>query len=179
MVTVASSRPRGGTVDLVVGDGHSVAGTVAKNNVLTTNQGGSDVVDPDEVGVIQGNSIATPDVLGVESSDVNVLNDDVLGTLGNVKALALDNTLAADTNKTLVGSNDDRVQCSLVIRDGCLGGVGLVVVAPAVLVDSNLAGGSSAVRSAASLGGGALSAGEVKRSVQDDDSGRRVGKVGD
>lgn len=172
VVTIASSRPRGSTVDLVVGDGHSVAGTVAENNVLTADQGSSDVVDPDEVGVIQGNSIATPDVLRVEGSDVNVLNDDVLGTLGNVKALPLDNTLAADTNKTLVGSNDNRVQRSLVILDADLGGVGLVVVAPAVLVNSDLAGGSSTVRSATSLGGGTLSAGEVKGSVQDDDSSR-------
>ncbi|KAI6773128.1 hypothetical protein HG530_004086 [Fusarium avenaceum] len=105
--------------------------------------------------------------------DVVVLEGNGLGdTLGNIKALALDNTLATDADKTLIRTNNNRVQRSLVIFNADLGGVGLVVVAPAVFIDSDLAGGSCAVRSAASLGRGALSASEVKGSVQNDNSSR-------
>lgn len=52
MVTVASRRPRGSAINLVVRDGYSVTGAIAKNNMLAADQRGSDVVDPDEVSVI-------------------------------------------------------------------------------------------------------------------------------
>lgn len=72
MVVVAGGRPRSRAVNLVVGDGNTVRGTVAEDNVLATDQGGLDVVDPNEVGAVQRDSITSPDVLGVQVRDVNL-----------------------------------------------------------------------------------------------------------
>jgi hypothetical protein len=59
--------------------------------VLTTDQGSSHVIDPDEITAFQRNGIATPYVLRVELSDVDVLQNDVLST-NDTKTFALDNT---------------------------------------------------------------------------------------
>ena len=52
------------------------------------------MVDPDEVGSTEGESISTPDVLVVQVADLDVLDDDVLA--GEGEALALDDALGAD-----------------------------------------------------------------------------------
>ena len=49
------------------------------------------MVDPHEVASFQSNSIAAPNVLRVQLSDVDILQNDVLST-NNSKALALDDT---------------------------------------------------------------------------------------
>jgi hypothetical protein len=40
--------------------------------VLATNAGGGDVVNPDHVGVVDGDGVSTPDVLGVDVGDCDV-----------------------------------------------------------------------------------------------------------
>jgi len=49
------------------------------------------MVDPDEIASFQSNSIATPNVLRVELSDVDILQNDVLST-DNAEAFALNDT---------------------------------------------------------------------------------------
>ena len=75
------------------------------------------MVNPNKIGVIKGNGITSPHILRVKVGDLNVLNDDVLGTLCNVKALALDDAFASYTDETLVGSHENGVQCSIIILD--------------------------------------------------------------
>lgn len=101
----------------MVRDSHSVTWVVAKNNVLPANKRRSNMINPNKIRVIKGNGIASPDVLRVEVGDLNVLDNDILGTLCNVKALALDDALASYTDETLVGSHENGVQCSIVILD--------------------------------------------------------------
>ena len=180
VTAVAGSRPRGGTVDLVVGDGDTVGGRVTEDNVLASDQISGDVVDPDEVSTVDGDSITTPDVLGVDVSEADVLDDDVLGAGDDTDTLALDNTLGALADQGLVGANGHTEHTGLVVLDaGDLGGVGLVVIAPSVLVDSLLAGGGSAPGSATSRGDSAFSSGEVESLGQDDDTGGGVSEVAD
>lgn len=138
-----------------------------------------DVVDPDHVGAIQGDGITTPDVVGVEVGDVDVLDDDVGGARDDAETLALDNTGAAAADQTLVGADRDAQQAGVVVRHARLGRAGLVVVAPVVLVDGELAGRGGTPGSATRRGRGALGAGEVERLGQHDDAGRGVAQVGD
>ena len=151
VVVVALGGPVGGTVDLAVGDGNTVAGLVTEDNVLTADERSGDMVDPDVVGIVKSNGITTPDELRVQLSDVNVLDDNVLGT-DNAETLSTDNTLATNTNQRLVGADLDTQNTGLVVLDVDLGGVGLVVVAPAVLVDGELALRAGSPGSATSLG---------------------------
>lgn len=58
-----------------------------------------DVIDPDKVCTVQGDSITTPDVLRVEVRNVNILNDDVAGTADNLQALSFDDSGAAGADK--------------------------------------------------------------------------------
>lgn len=178
MVAIAGSRPRSRPIDLVVGDGDAVAGIVTKNNVLAADQRGSDVIDPYQIDVVNGDGVTAPDVLGVEVRDVDVLDDDVFDTGDKAQALALDDALAADTNNGLVGLDVDAQRGRLVVGDRHLGGVGLVVGAPVVLVDSRLAARGSAIRRTTGLGGSALGTSEVKRLLEVDDPRRRIGQVG-
>lgn len=83
MVTVTSCRPASLTVKLVVGQSNAVGGSLAGDEHLTTDQGELAVVDPDQVGSSKSESITTPDVLRVKLSDVNILDDNVLSTIGN------------------------------------------------------------------------------------------------
>jgi hypothetical protein len=46
------------------------------------------------------------------------LNNDVLDTVGHAETLALDNTLAALTNQTLVGVDSDTDHTGLVVSQG-------------------------------------------------------------
>lgn len=90
---------------------------------------------------INGDSITTPDVLRVDVREAHILDDDVFNVAGHPDTLALDDTLVALTDQGLVGSNGHSKHTSLVVSDaGDLGSALLIVVAPSVLVDSNLAG---------------------------------------
>ena len=48
---------------------------------------------------------------------MNVLDDDILGALGNFQSLALNDTLAADAHDTLVAANGQLRLSSLVVLD--------------------------------------------------------------
>jgi hypothetical protein len=78
------------------------------------------MVNPNKICVIKGDSITTPDVLRVKVGNVNVLDNDILGTLCNVEALALDDALASYTDETLVRPNKNGVQCSIVVLNADL-----------------------------------------------------------
>jgi hypothetical protein len=64
VVARASSvgRPAASSVDVAVGDGDAAGGVVTKDDVLATNTGDGDVVNPDEIGPVEGDSIATPNI---------------------------------------------------------------------------------------------------------------------
>jgi hypothetical protein len=168
---IACGGPSSGSVDLAVGYGNAVGGAVTEDNVLTGNEVGRNVVNPDHVAAIDGDSITTPYVLRVDISEAYVLDDDVLDTVRHPDALALDDTLGALTNETLVRADSHTGHTSLVVRDaGDLRGLGLVVVAPSVLVDSDLACGSSAPWFASCTGSLALGTSEVEGLSKDNDS---------
>jgi hypothetical protein len=97
------------------------------------------MVDPDHVGVVQGDGVAAPDVLRVEVGDVDVLDDDVLDAADHPDALALDDALVANADEGLVGLDGDTENTGLVVLDAHLGGAGLLPGAPVVLVDGGLA----------------------------------------
>ncbi len=73
--------------------------------------------DPDEVSLVESNSVTTPDVLRVELGNVNVLNDNVLRSVGNTETLAADNTLVTNTDDGLVGAQVDSSYTSIVVRN--------------------------------------------------------------
>lgn len=120
------------------------------------------MVDPDEVSVIDGDGVSTPDVLGVDIRDSDVLNDDVLRAADNTQTLALDNAGAALADQGFVRIDSDAENTGFVVADADLGGVGLVVVAPRVQVDGHLALGVSTPGSAAGSARGAFGAAEVE-----------------
>lgn len=177
MVGVATSGPVALTINPVVRDRNTATSAIAKNDMLTTNQRGGAVVDPDVISAIKSNSVSSPDNVRVKVGNVDVLDDDVLNTVGETKALALDDTLRANTDDTLVRSNHNRVQTRLIILDGNLGGVGLIVGTPVVLVDSSLAIRASTPRSAACFTGRVLSTLEVESAVKVNDTRGVIAKI--
>lgn len=72
VVSVAGSGVVAGTVDEAVGNSDTLGGLGAENNVLARDAGSGDVVNPDHVGVVDGDGITAPDVLGVDVGDGNV-----------------------------------------------------------------------------------------------------------
>jgi hypothetical protein len=100
------------------------------------------MVDPDHVGVVDGNGIASPDVLGVDVGDGNVpaevrlcalqgvdsvpgteyaqvwtvdlLDDDVAGTADDTETLTLDDTGGARAQNSLVGGDGDTEAAGVV-----------------------------------------------------------------
>lgn len=179
VVSVASGRPLALAVDVAVGDRDTAGRILAQDDVLTGDLVGGDVVDPDQVGAGQGDGITSPDVLGVELGDADVLDDDVLHAVGHAQTLALDDSRGAGAEDGLVRGDLDGVQTGLVVGDRDGGSVGLVVGAPVVLVDGLLASGASSPGSTSGLGGGALGSGEVEGLGQNDDASLGVGEVGD
>lgn len=135
------------------------------------------MVDPDQVGAIQGDGIATPDVLGVDIGKRNILDNDILGA-DNADTLALDGG-TVDADERLVAADQDAQHTGIVVRDAHGGRIRLVVVAPVVLVDGNLARRRGAPRRAAGARGGALGSAKVKGAVDDDDAGLAVAEVAD
>lgn len=95
-----------------------------------------------------------------------LLNDDVLGTVGDTKTLSSDDTLASNSNNGLVGPEINRADTSLVISDAdrldtctCV-----AVGTPFGVVDSILSAVSRALVgcwSAASLSDGAFGTDEA------------------
>lgn len=126
-----------------------------------------DVIDPDHITAIESDGITTPDVLRVELGDVNVLDDNVAGTIGDIEAFALDNAFGAGSNQSLIRSNDDGIKSRLVVSNRSQGRVGLVVSAPVVLVDGRLAGRVGAPWG--TTGAGDSGTREVEFLVQQDD----------
>lgn len=180
VVAIAGSRPGGGTVDLVVGDGNATGSAVTENNVLAGDEVGGDVINPDHVGAVNGDGITTPDVLRVDLGETDILNNDVLDVASHADTLALDDTLAALSNQRLVGLDSDSEHTSLVVGDAAnLGSVRLVVVAPAVLVDGDLASGAGSPWAATGRGSLTLSASEVESLGENNDTRRRVTEVAD
>lgn len=106
------------------------------------------VIDPDLISSSQSDGITTPNILRVQLSDVDVLDDDVAHSGGEIETGAFNDTRGPRANQGLVRGDDDRVQASLVISDRGGWRTGLVVAAPVVLVDSRLAAGVGAPRSA-------------------------------
>ena len=159
----------------------SVAGLGAQDNVLAANERSLDVVNPDEIGVVDGDGVATPNVFRVKIGDVDVLDDNVGCTADDTETLSLDDTGTALADDGLVGSNDYAERGSVVVRDTDRLGVRLVVSTPVVLVDGVLTSRSASVGvgAASSCRSGTLGVEEVKRLGKDNDSGLRVTKVGD
>lgn len=95
------------------------------------------VVEPDQVSLVDGDGITTPDVLRVDVCDsdvpmvsrlacvptklsrlrprqgLNILDDDVLDTVDDAQTTALNSTLGALTNQGLVGANVDTEHTSI------------------------------------------------------------------
>jgi hypothetical protein len=148
------------------------------------------MVNPDTVIARQADSITTPDILRVEVLqksaivlsfsgttyiNVNVLNNDVLSSSVEAKALAKQNTLVANTNKTLVATNRHADVASLVVFDLDR----LLVAVAAARLDGVLAsvGSSASTRqTTARLGDASLGTKEVKGLVNHDDPRGVVGQ---
>jgi hypothetical protein len=97
------------------------------------------VINPDHIRIVNSDSITAPDVLGVQVRDVHILDDDIASTTDNPQPLPLDDTSTAGPDERLVGLHRDSKDTGVVVADRHLGCVGLVVGAPAVLVDGHLA----------------------------------------
>lgn len=64
------------------------------------------MIDPHKIAIVQGNSIATPDIFRVQILDLDVLHDNVGGSL-NAQTTAFDDALAAGADDTLVAGHGD------------------------------------------------------------------------
>ena len=116
---------------------------VSRDEHLAADQRDLDVVNPDLVGAIQGDSITTPDVLRVELRNVNVLDDDILHAAGQTQTLAAKDTSTTNTDDGLVRSNRQALETGFVV--GASGR--WVVTAPVgtASLDGILAGAATAV----------------------------------
>lgn len=110
VVVVAGGRVVGFAVDVVVGEGDAVAGFGAEDVVLAADAGGSYMVDPDEVGLVDGDGVASPDVLGVDVGDGDVPDY----TADDTKALALDDAGGALADEGLVGVDGDTKRAGII-----------------------------------------------------------------
>jgi hypothetical protein len=90
----------------------------------------SHMVDPDVASTIKSDGITTPDVLGVEFADGDVLDDNVVNATSKTQALSEKHALLSVTNDGLVALDLDRVERSLVVLDINACSAGLVVGAP-------------------------------------------------
>lgn len=133
------------------------------------------MINPDEISTIQSDAIATPDILGVDIGDSEILKDDV-GRADQPKTFAFDGSTTF-THEGLIAADGDAENTRIVVGNGHGRGVGLVVGAPVILVDGNLAGGRSTPGRTSGRRRGALGAGEVVSTLNDDDTGDIVSKV--
>ena len=138
------------------------------------------MVNPDHITAINGYSVSTPHVLRVDVSEADVLNNDVLYAVRHPDALSLDDTLGALADKRLVRGDGHAGHTSLVVLNaGDLRSIRLVVVAPSVLVDSDLTATAGAPWTAPSGRGGTFGTGEVESLRKNDDARRRVLEIVD
>lgn len=137
------------------------------------------MVDPDQVSVVQRDGITSPNILGVDVAEGHVLHNDI-ARLHDADALAFQGRAGARfSDKRLVAPHRDAQDAGVVVRDGAGRRVGLVVCAPVVLVDGDLAAARGAPGRAARGGRRALGAGEVVHAVEDDDARLGVAQVRD
>lgn len=72
MVPIAGGGVRSGAVEVGIRNRHSVRGARSQDEMLAANARGCDMVDPDQVGVVEGDCVSAPDIFGVEVCDCNV-----------------------------------------------------------------------------------------------------------
>lgn len=72
VVSVASGGVVRATIEVVVGDSNTVRGERAKNNVLTGNVVGGYMINPDQISVVDGDGVTSPDVFRVDLLDLDV-----------------------------------------------------------------------------------------------------------
>lgn len=75
------------------------------------------MIDPNQVAIIQGDGITSPDVLGVEIRNLNVLDDDILRPADDAQATALDHAGASGADQTLVTSDGNAERGGGVVLD--------------------------------------------------------------
>jgi hypothetical protein len=127
---------------------------------------------------VDSDRITSPNVFRVDVGETHVLDDDVLCVAYDADTLSFDYTLGTLTDQALVGANGHAEHTGLVVCDlADLGCFGLVVDAPVVLVDGNLAVRGSSPGGASGFGGSSLGASEVKGFGENDNARRGVGKV--
>lgn len=85
--------------------------------MLSPEQRRSDMVNPDQICVRQDDSVASPDIFGIQVRDGDVLDDDV-GYTGHAQTFAVQSG-AVDADEGLVGFHGD----ALVARCVDCGGV--------------------------------------------------------
>lgn len=73
------------------------------------------VINPHKIRASKGDSVSSPNILWVQLSDVNVLNDDVLVAIGNSETLSSDNTFGTDTDNRFVGADFERSNSGFII----------------------------------------------------------------
>lgn len=78
VIAVAGGRVTGRAIDVAVGNGHTLRGLGAEDNVLSANAGSGNVVDPDHVAVVDGDGITAPDVLGVDIGDSDIPMEEIV-----------------------------------------------------------------------------------------------------
>lgn len=88
LLTVAGGRVVALAIELVVGDGYLAGGLGTEDDVLAADEGSLAVVDPDQVGTVNSDTITTPHVLSVDLGDVNVLDDDVGNAVGHAQTVS-------------------------------------------------------------------------------------------
>lgn len=124
-MSITGSRIIGHAVDEAVGNGNGVVRVLAETVMLTSQRGGSDMVNPlqtrgisignwakkgrgsnsgenlgrayDLTGLRENNCITTPDVFRIEVCDLNILNDDIRDA-NETQALAVEHRVCTGTN---------------------------------------------------------------------------------
>lgn len=76
-----------------------------------------DVIDPDHVSAVQGDSITTPNILRVEIRNVHILDDDIVGTADDFQAFPFDDSRATRSDKRLVRLDSDWSDGGVVVID--------------------------------------------------------------
>lgn len=191
---------RGGPVCLpfheVVGDCDASVFAVACDNMLAADEGGLgrlaikfcyglsrraspylDMVDPDIRRAIESDGVAAPDILRVQVSDFEVLEDDIVDTACNAESFATDHTVLANALDSLIARHHKRVLGCFVVSDLGSRCSFLLSLAPVVLVDCQLTSGAGSVWCTSDFSRRAFGASEVECLGDDDVEGARLTKV--
>lgn len=137
------------------------------------------MVDPDLISPIQADRITTPDVLRIQLGDMHVLDDNVLGPVGQTKPLASKNASTSNPDDGLVRSNRQALDPGLVVRALGLG------IRPAPIrtasVDGILARLAARIRlgnAAFAVGASVLRPDEIELLVDEDHTRRVIAQPG-